>query len=221
MSSPIHEGLHLCRFYLCVINSLLCWKSQGIWDQSKHDILRNQRLEERMGRCNLLACNLYAWKIYVLLTNYKSNEYYGYKALHWKTRYCSKTSWVFGKKCAFLMLEHLVIRRNPLPSLLWLSIRITSDKKPMVMYIPITKHLPSKISSNYCRELTDVLSTVFPKELPFIWVILVTVCHALCLVILKPKSLVSKKSSKCGSAVQGYRESFRNTQGNYFAVITC
>lgn len=51
-----------------------------------------------MGRCNLLAFNLYAWQINVLLTNQKLNEYYGYKALGWKTSYCSKMSWVFGKK---------------------------------------------------------------------------------------------------------------------------
>jgi len=89
------------------------------------------------------------------------------------------------------------------------------------MYIPVTKHLPSKISSNSCRELTDVLSTVFPRELPFIWVVLVTAYHVLCLLILKPKSFVSKMSSKCGSAVQGHREGFQNIQGNYFAVTAC
>lgn len=71
-------------------------------------------------------------------------------------------TWTFGDK------------KEPLLSLFQMPIRITSDKKPVVMYIPVTKHLPSKISSNCCRELTDVLSTVFPKELPFIWVILVT-----------------------------------------------
>lgn len=84
------------------------------------------------------------------------------------------------------------------------------------VYILITKHLPTEISSAYCRELTDVFSTVFPKKLPFIWVSLV-----LCLVILKPKSLVFKKSSKCGSAVQGYRKAFQNIQGNCFSVTIC